>query len=411
MGTITLSDFLPEWFRNLIGGRDGFYRRNSYMLGQKGPVWLDVVRPYDLYNTIPQLKAVVDRKASMFANMELKIVDKKTKKEVEDKDFRNFIMHPNPMQSMNDWLRNFKQQEQVYGNQFMLMNWPSKLMRYPASISNVSPRYVRPVLTGKVFDQVALNGIISGYEYNDTSNVKTWKPEEIIYSKLNDLDNPIIGLSPIVSLRFPLTNTKLAYEYRNVIMGEKGAIGILSNQPQKDMGGGHVPMRAEEKKRIQDDYLKRYGAQDGKQRIILTEANLKWDPMTYPTKDLLLFEEVDANHATIIDHFGLNTDLFSIGKATYENVKQGLKLCYQDTIIPEADQFAQRLTKELKIDDKLMIQASYDHISILKEDEQAKATTFQTICTALNQLVSGGVVPAAQATQIAINAMKEIREE
>lgn len=407
-----ISTFIPEWLRNMFYSKDGFYRRNSYMIGQKGAVWLDVAKPYELYNTIPQLKGVIDRKASMFANMELKLVDKKTLKEIPDEEFHKLITNPNPLQSMNDWLRNFKQQEQVYGNQFIYKNKPSAILKYPATLTNISPRFMRPVLTGKVFDQVKVEDIISGYEYNDmTSGIKTYKSTDVIYSKLNDIDNPIIGMSPLISLRFPLTNTKLSYQYRNVIMGETGAVGILSNQPTKDMGGGSVPLRPEEKKRIQDEYLNRFGVQDGKQRVLLTEANLKWDPMYYPSKEMMLLEEVDANTLTIIDHFGLNKNLFSIGNATYENVKHGLKLCYQDTIQPEADQFAQKLQAELNINPRYKLIASYEHISILKEDEQQKATTFKTIADALAELVASQIISVKEANKIILTQLGEISED
>lgn len=401
MNFIDWTGNIIDSFTGLFRRRDGFYVKN-YMIGQKGAAWIPVDKPFELYNCIPELKQVVDKKSLMFSNMELKLINSSTNELIEDKDFYNLINQPNPLQSMNDWLRQFKQQEQVYGNQFMYLNRPSKLAKYPITIFNVSPRYVKPYLSGKVFDQIKKEDIILYYEYTDGNLNRKFETKDIIYSRLNDLDNPIIGTSPLISLQFPLTNTKLAYEYRNVIMGEKGAIGILSAGNNKDSMGA-IPLKKEEKQRLESAYRGSYGVQEGKMKIHITEANLNWQPMTYPTKDLLLFEEVDANKQTIIDHFGLNVNLFSNKNATFENVREGIKSTYRDTIIPEADQFCQMLTKELKIEKGKEIIASFDHLSILKDDEKDKSNVFKTQSDAISQLVSSGIIDATIAKTVLNN--------
>ena len=115
--------------------------------------------------------------------------------------------------------------------------------------------------------------------------VKRITKQTILYTKLDDLDNPIIGKSPLTSLRLPLTNTKLAYDYRNVIMAEKGAIGILSNQSIDAVG--NIKISQEDKDKINNQYGSEYGIGAGQKRVILTESNLQWQPMTYPTSCLL----------------------------------------------------------------------------------------------------------------------------
>jgi HK97 family phage portal protein len=397
---MNIFDYLGNVIKN---GSSYFYKKNtyygsSYMLGSKGATFVDVQKPNELYNTIPQVKTVIDRKALMFANMELKLVNKSDGTEVEDVDFSNLINNPNPLQSMNDWLRQFKQQEQVYGNQFIYKNTPSALSKYPTSLQNISPRYLAPYLTGKVFDQTTIEGIIAYYEYyleGSSTSKRKFDVNEILYSRLNDIDNPIIGVSPIFYLIYPISNTKLAYEYRNVIMGEKGAIGILSNESKDSMGG--IPLKKEERKRIEDSYTNEYGVGAGQRRIHLTEASLKWQPMTYPTKDLLLFEEIDANLNTIVDAFGLNINIFSSKNATFENVKNSLIQCYQDTIIPEADQFAQSLTNFIVKDKTKEIRASYEHVAILKESEAEESAELKTKIDSVTQLVNANIITPIQA--------------
>lgn len=396
-----MSNFLQTFqtaIRNLLfRPSDGFYF-NTNIIGSKEPVYIDTDKPYELYNSISELRQVVDKKATMFSNMEIKLVDKQTKEAVEDKELSNLLQNPNVFQSMNKWLRSYKTQEQIYGNQFMYANKPSSLSKYPVSLINISPKYLTPVLTGKVFDQVNIDGVISKYKYKDGSTERYYETKDILYTKIDDLDNPVIGTSPLTSLVFPLSNTKLAYQYRNVIMAEKGAIGILSNRSSDQVGP--IALKKEEKDAINKMYTSDYGIGNGQKRVIITNNELNWQPMTYPTKDLLLFEEVDANKLTIVDHFGLNINIFSNKNATFENVKNALIQCYQDTIIPEADEFMQALTKFLNIDKRFELNASFDHVQILQQDKEREENVLSKRVASINQLVSIGVINPIQAQQM-----------
>ena len=387
-------------------GKNLFYAKNSYLLGQKGPVFIETDKANAVYQTIPQFKTVIDRKASMFSNMRVKMVDKDGN-EVKDDMLTKLLTNPNPMQSQNDFLKTFKMQEQVYGNQFIYKNKPSALTRWPLALWCVSPAYTQPILSGKVFDQIKKEDIIIGYQYDDQASGqrRVFPSSDVLYSKINDLDNPVLGAQPILSLRFPLSNTKLAYEYRNVIMGEKGAIGILSNNSKDSMGA--VPMRTDEKEKIERQYTSQYGVGADQRRIILTEASLGWQPMTYPTKDLLLFEEIDANFRTIIDFYGLNANVFSGKDSTYENVKQGIILSYQDTIIPESEQFLQALAVFIGVPPQYKLVGTFDHMAIMKEDESKGADAMQKKISSITQLVQAGVLTPEQAQGIIQNITGE----
>lgn len=378
--------------------------RSSFLLGQKGAVWIDYAQPYMAYERIPQLKAVVDRKAQMFSNMELKLVNKSTGEQVQDKDFDKLIKNPNTTQSMNDWLVQFKQQEQIYGNQFMYKNKPSGLTKYPVALWNISPAHIKPWLTGKIWDQIEMSGIIEKYECLFQGVNRIFKTEEILYSRIPDLNNPIEGKSPIYALKYPLTNIERAYEYRNVLMENMGALGLLTNTSRDAMGA--VPLTPEERKRIEEDYRNSYGVGKGKGKIKISEADLKWQAMSFPTKDMMLFEEIDANTLIIMDTFGMNINIFSNKNATFENVKNAMIQVYQDTIFPEADKFTQALGKFLMIPETLSLVASYDHIAILKENKQKSILTIESLITALNQAVQGQLLSAGQAKIILQNELK-----
>lgn len=390
----TIAGPLLNWIN-----KDGFYYSSNTIIGQAGPVWLDTTKPYHLFNSIPQLKSVITRKASMFCNMELYLIDVKSKKRLEDKDLDKLLQNPNVLQSQNEFLRQFKEQEQVYGNQFIFKNHPSPLSKYPVALWNISPAVLVPDVTGKVFDQLDVNEIIRCYKYKNTTTERTFKPEEILYSRINDLDNPVVGKSPIDSIKFPVSNIEAAYTYRNVLMRKKGALGILSNESKDNIGA--IPLSEPERERVEKSYENSYGIGEDQRKVILTNASLKWQAMSYPTKDMLLFEEVDANLITIVDTFGMNINMFSNKAATFENVKQSIVQVYQDTIIPEADQFTQALSKFLKVPEGKRLAASYEHVPILKENKLTGMKSLESIINILTKAIESKLL----SPEIAINTL------
>lgn len=392
----SLTDRVGGWLLSL--GRKGGVTGSSYVFGQKGAVWISVAQPWLHYNEIPALKTVIDRRAMMFSNMKLMIVDKDGNP-FEDNELNKLLENPNCEQSQNDFLNEYQTQLCVYGNQFIYRNKPSTLLKYPKALWNVSARYVQPYTTGKIFDQVSTEEIISRYDYEMEGTKRSFEAKEILFTKIKDLDNPIIGKSPIFNLKFPLSNTRAAYEYRNVIMTEKGAIGILSNESKDAVGS--INMQPDEKERVEKQYSRDYGISEDQRKIILTNASLKWQPMTYPTKDLMLFDEVDADKRDIIDAYGLNQNIFSsLNGTTYENLKNSLVMCYQDTIQPAADSFAQALAPFIGIPEGYKLVASYDHLSILKENKLKGMQSIQAVVTSLTEAVQGGLISRLQAETI-----------
>lgn len=375
----------------------------SYRIGYKGAVYLDTDVPKKLFDTIPQLNQVITKKANMFANMRLVLVDKDGN-EVEDPNFQKFIENPNILQTQNEFLKLWSKQVDVYGNLFCYKSQASKLQAYPTSVNLVSPFNISPVLTGKIYDQTELSGIIEKYETRNNLSQKEFPTQDILWVKNADLDDPTIGISPLRSLKFPLTNTKLAYDYLNVISNEKGAIGMISKENSKD-AFGDIPMTPEEKKELEKSFQDSYGlgqSIDGtnKMRVQITQSAMKWQPMTYPTKDLILMEQIDANFLTIIDHYGMNVNIFSSKSQTYENVTGAIRQCYQDTIFVCADEFTQAFGKFIGVKEGLTLKADYSHLPIFQTDESAKSTDLKTKVETLTQLVSTQIITKEQANSI-----------
>jgi hypothetical protein len=148
-------------------------------------------------------------------------------------------------------------------------------------------------------------------------------------------------------------------------------LGILSSDSKDGMG---VVLDENVQKRISQGVKTLFGMQDGKDDILQTKASVKWTPMSYPTKELMLFEEVTQSFKIIIDAYGLNENIFSFERAsTFSNLESGLKQAYQDCIIPYSEDIALGFSKGFNLDpSKEWIHIDYSHIDVLKENLQTK---------------------------------------
>lgn len=385
--------------RNSKQAINGYFNKRTTLQLNQGKVWIDTGVPYELYNTIPQLRTPVDKLAAMFSNGVFKLQVNGELKDLPP-DLDKLLQNPNLFQDQNTFLKQYLTQLIVYGNEFMYKNQASSLQKLPTALMNISSAYIKPELTGKYFDQVDISGVVKKYTYCEGGTEKPFEVDQILWTKIADLDNPIAGCSPLKAMKFPLSNTRLAYQYLNVISGEKGNIGILSSEPQKDAMGS-LPMSEGDKKELESLYRFNNGIEDEQKKIHITTAPVKWQPMSYPTKDLLLLEQIDANFLTILQVLGVNPNLYI--NSTYENLRHGLVQTHNDTVMPYADSFTQSLSKFIGLEKGQRLVLDYSHLPYLQPDKNSEGQTLANVSAALSGLVTSGVITSAQANQILTN--------
>lgn len=402
---MALGDFfysLGDWANGVSKhSKKAYFNQRIDMNINKGQVYINALVPYKIYNSIPQFKIPVNKLASMFSNGVFKYQKIGTPELKElPPEIAKLLENPNLLQGQNPFLNQYYRQLKVYGNQFIYKSAPSPLQKLPTSLKNISPSMIKPILTGKYFDQVSMEGVISKYEYTENGQVKPFGVNDILWSKIDDLDNPLIGVSPLMGLEFPTSNTELAYQYLNCISGERGALGIVSTAPNRDSMGA-LPATKTQKEEAEKQYRDSYGVEDGKMKTIFTSAQMTYTPMSYPTQQLQLPEQIDANALTILDALGVNRNLFN--NSTYENLRHGLVSTHNDTIVPDADGFTQSLSKFIGVPEGYRLVLDYSHLPYLQADTKETATTFSAVSAALNQLVAAQIIDAKQANGILFN--------
>jgi HK97 family phage portal protein len=352
--------------------------------GVKDAIWIDTNEQWKLYVEIPELRAVVEKRASMMSS-NIPCMYDKDGNEVTNHWMVDVINKPNPTQSWSDLVFTLAVQDALFSSAFIYA--PKRSMDVRNLFVPVPSDKVQIKTSGKKLKQMDVDGLIDKYvfKYDDEAQ-ETIEIEDMIYLMTNDGMNMIRPVSRLQSLKFPLSNIKAQYKKRNVLLENIGAIGILSSK-KNDMGGA-LPMTPEEKKQIQRDWYRRQ-----KDELIITENEVNWQPMSYPTKDLMLFEELNADKIALIDAFGLSVNLFSSEKGTtFTNVRDSIRMVYQDTIIPETQQMYDAIMQQIGLaDEGYYLKAEFHHLPVLADDELAIARAQKTRVEAVEKIVAMGV--------------------
>jgi len=376
----------------------------QYFNFQKGEQYISIDgRESEILRTTPQLFAVIYRRAQMLANGKFIHYDKNGE-EIENSKIVEFLKRPNPFQKQNEWIIQQDIQKSTYGNTFIYILKGSALSEVPAALWNLAPKGIVIERTGKIWKQTEADAIIKSYNMNLNKGTGKYEdsflPSEILHRNIQDVDDPITGSSPFHALQMPISNLRGAYGFRNVLITEKGAIGMISNNSTSTAGA--IPLTSKERENLERQFSENYGISDKQRRIIMSSASLSWNPMSYPTKEMMLFEEVDENTRTIIDAYGLNEALFSLGKGTtFDNYKEGEKAAYQDTIIPEGEDLANGLSDKLGLTEKgERLELDFSHVPALQEDQEKEANIIKSKADAMKILIESGVYTAEEVKEI-----------
>lgn len=362
---------------------------SNQIWGVKKAVWIDTNNAWEWFMTIPELRAVIDKRASMMSSNQVRMYDANGD-EILNHWFLDMVNNPNPVQSWSDVVYSLSVNDALYSNAFAyspLRSFDIRNMFVPLPSNKV-----QIMTSGKTLKQMDVDGLIDGYRFEyDSNEYENLELKDVIYLTTNDGMNLIRPTSRIDALKYPLSNIKAQYNKRNVLLENIGAIGILSAQ-NSDIGGA-IPMTPEEKRQIQRDWYNR-----SKDEVIITESQVNWQSMSYPTRDLMLFEELNADKIAIIDAYGMNVNLFSSEKgSTFTNVRDSVRMVYTDTIIPETQQMYDTIAHQMGLDKQgIKIVADFSHLPVLQDDEAMKASADKTKVDTYSVMLRDGVITQQQ---------------
>lgn len=346
---------------------------------------LDFRLLYKIYRKIPHLRAVIDKRSTLFSNGKLVVKDLDSEDKIlYDHDLQKRLDSPNVFQSTKEWMFMIEAYRCLSGDAFIYKNQigapRSRNLKALTPIDYDSMKVdtysnVLPFEVEKRSDYIRSIQFNFGNGSTRTFNRMTGLDDQIIHFRDSGIKFTEAH-SRIHTLRLPITNIYKALKARGVLIDKKGGIGALTGASNKAASGNdvNVPMGKKEKEAIQER-LTKFGLGDHQDSIIVTDTPLKWQPFVYPTKELMLFEEIEDDFHQLCDGYDIRRELFD-GQTNYSNKEHAERGTYQDTIIPAWEEFANKLNTELKTaDEGIKICVDYSHIAVLQKDKKAEADT------------------------------------
>lgn len=361
----------------------------------------------DIYKTTAEVFIVFNRFASMFSNGVWKLEDLKGK-EIENHEILDLLKKPNPLYSGVDLDVYSALSYWITGNVFIYKSYDIG-QKIPTLLHLLPTENMKLIMANKgIYEQTKIEDIIQRYElfYSESSKYnKTFNTKDIAHFKNNDITNALVGESVIEALHMPISNIRGAYGYRNVNIVKRGALGVLYNETGKDSFGNNTPGSASDRQRVDRQYTEEtHGI--FKDQATISMLNGKWGFVSTSgdIKNMMLFEEVSEDMKKIIDAVGLNDNIFSKEKSKIQaNLSDGLKMAYQDGIIPFADKFANHLTNSLNLKG-MRLKKDYSHLEVLQENQKEKSEIAERNVKAISTLISTGKYTKEEAELIVLGA-------
>ncbi len=363
------------------GGSD-FY----LMHGQE--VDLPFKTTFEIVQGIPHIGAIVHKSAEMFSGVNF-IIEKTntTEYEVDSKHKLNEVLAA-PNKLLQTW-KQLLYMTYVYkictGAAFLLPGFgindkPSNL----AFLTFLDYETFNKTInySAKPYANDDLDSLISNiaFFFKYTSPVN-FKPSQLMWVRDANV-NYVDDYSRIKSLEMQALNIYKALVARGVMIDKKGGIGMIAGN-QKDSGQS-VPLRPREKKKLQAA-ASNYGLGQNKEPIIVTDVPLKFTPFVFPTRELMLFEEIEDDFYTCCDRLGVNRELFA-NNTTFENKKMAETATYTNTILPAWKEFFQLLNIKLNTKaENIRICPDFSHIEALQKNEIQK---YQALTAKSNMLLA-----------------------
>lgn len=352
------------------------------------------------YQRCPAVTAIINKKAQAYINGKTWVLNSKGKEAegTEAKKLRKLLQRPNPLQTWKQFEAQGYIYQQLFGFNMIL---PIKPVGFTDNIDavylwNIPPFMLDIQETKKLFYQSDENGIISKIVLTYKGSKTTLEAKDIYIMKdfTPSMDSLVIPESRIRALELPINNIIGAYESRNVLINYRGALGMISNDPGNGQFGA-MPLTEPEKQDIQDQF-KRYGLKNSQWKFIITSSTLRWQQMGYPTKDLMLFEEIDGSTMAVCDQYNYPYPLLANDKSNSlggSEKKHFMQLLYQDAIMPEADSMYEQWNQFFGLDAlNLRLDKDFSHIQVLQADRAQEATARKTLNEALQMEFNAGLI-------------------
>ncbi|HTJ53735.1 MAG TPA: phage portal protein [Cyclobacteriaceae bacterium] len=397
---------ITNWFRGIrqVGGV-WFYPINGDAYTYRG---LDYLKAFE---EIPELNAIINMKANCFSNGKVRAFKASASglTEVTETDpVVNLLKRPTFFQAEKEFMKQTKCFHEIFGNEYLYINAGTgtkklgNFIKGVKAITSLPPNLMDCEYTQTVpFFEEDRNQQPDGIKYiYDLGNNQTQTLDNDFIIHLNDnrvsIKDPLKkdflkGESKMKALTAPINNIRMAYETRGVILANRGALGILSNEGS-DVAG-QIPMTGEEREELYKQYENNYGGLQGQKSLIIANGKVRYQQISVAPDKLGLFQETREDFFKMCDSYGTPQELFANEKGTtFDNQNEAYKRMYDSTILPEANEWIGALQSFFYPNGEVILTLDYSHLAVYQEDVELNASALAALVNALSKALADGAI-------------------
>ncbi len=289
------------------------------------------------YAMNPIVRRCVDRLAVSQSSIPLKLFQKpqgENKKATEIKNHPALLLmqNPNPLQSYNEFSRDFFTDYWIGGEAFIFAVINERTNQ-PTELWIIKPHEINVQYDSKA------NAIV----YNIPSKGATITARsdddfkcEIFHLKMPNPLNKFRGLSPMISAAFPIESVNDSLRWnKNLIKNGANPNGAFSTEQE---------LNNDQFDRLQGQIEQNFVGAENAGRPLLLEAGLKYQALSMSPKDMDFINSLKQNSRMICTVYGTPPQLVGVeGESTFSNYGEALVAYWQDTVLPEEDLFIEAL--------------------------------------------------------------------
>lgn len=358
------------------------------------------------YDNIPELRGIIDRQASMFLNIDAAFTDK-SGKEISTRETDKFNF-PNPFQDKQEFLTsahkifNLSDILVVYLHGFNGQYFTKDVDIY---IFNIDDLYIEL----NKFNDVPLNfkEIVKKVEANVFWSDKRWNLNKgnlfFINSSGVSSKNLMLTNQKIKSAQKPLSNLASLYESENVIIKNRGAVGIFSPQTPKDGYGISIGDETKET----ENQLNQYGTLKGQNKWIVSKSPINFIRTELTPTQLGFYETKESSIDAICAVWQHSPLLLKMQGATFANIDASKADLYENKIIPDAKILYDAFNSNIFYNNTFKISYNFDNIASLSESNLKNSTQAEKnvkIVIDLNYQINNGYMSYQNAVDFLISS-------
>ena len=346
-------------------------------------------------SVVTPFAAMVERMGKLFAAGDDYVTDEENNEnegsEIYDK-VRELIKKPNVFQTSSMFKRQVESYLLVYGF-CPIFGFRISKNEVPVTLWCIPPELFHAKMSGDFLMQTEYSDIVEKAWVTIGTKQIDLQPEDyfIVFSGQVDVgkEGEMVVRTPVDTLSTTMNNWVNQAIARGAIIKDGGPKGIISNDDNSEFG--NAAMTKKENERLNEAFKEKYGLVGKKFQVLITQAALRWQPMSWDAGQLMLDQTTDEAMRIICFTLGWSYGLFKSEGQYANNVGGEEKRTYTTVIIPDAESYAQALTEFLN-QPKLKYYIDYTGVEALQKDKKAEADTLNSIANALNALIGNNAI-------------------